>query len=166
MSHLWRIVKKLSGNQPHNSPNKGVRFAAMTYLVPKMIGNKFAHQFTPTPIRLVGDKSKRQLKRRFHQLSLTATPSFTHTDTKEAIRLAKSTTQIGTDGMSTLHLKNLVHGVISYLIDIFNLPFSTGQIPEVWHKAIIIPILKPGKDKNIGKNWRPISLLCPAAKTL
>ena len=31
---------------------------------------------------------------------------------------------------------------------------------------IIIPILKPGKDNNIGKNWRPISLLCPAAKTL
>ena len=23
-----------------------------------------------------------------------------------------------------------------------------------------------GKDNNIGKNWRPISLLCPAAKTL
>ena len=25
---------------------------------------------------------------------------------------------------------------------------------------------KTGKDNNIGKNWRPISLLCPAAKTL
>ena len=25
---------------------------------------------------------------------------------------------------------------------------------------------KPGKDNNIGKNWHPISLLCPAAKTL
>ena len=31
---------------------------------------------------------------------------------------------------------------------------------------MIIPILKPGKDNNIGKNWHPISLLCPAAKTL
>ena len=39
-------------------------------------------------------------------------------------------------------------------------------MPEIWHNAIIIPILKPGKDNNIGKNWRPISLLCPAAKTL
>ena len=28
---------------------------------------------------------------------------------------------------------------------------------------MIIPILKPDKDSNIGKNWRPISLLCPAA---
>ena len=48
----------------------------------------------------------------------------------------------------------------------FSFSISTGQIPEILHKAIIIPILKPGKDNNIGKNWRPISLLCPAAKTL
>ena len=31
-------------------------------------------------------------------------------------------------------------------------------MPEIWHKAIITPILKPDK------NWRPICLLCPAAK--
>ena len=30
MSHLWRLVKGLSGKQPHNSPNKGVRFADKT----------------------------------------------------------------------------------------------------------------------------------------
>ena len=36
---------------------------------------------------------------------------------------------------------------------------STGKIPEIWHKAIIIPILKPDKDNSIGMNWRPISLL-------
>ena len=27
ISHLWRLVKGLSDQQPHNSPNKGVRFA-------------------------------------------------------------------------------------------------------------------------------------------
>ena len=63
ISHLWRLVKGLSGKQRHNSPNKVVRFADKTYLDPKMFANKFAHQFTPPPIRLNGDKSKRQLKR-------------------------------------------------------------------------------------------------------
>ena len=76
------------------------------------------------------------------------------------IRLAKSSTAIGPDGMSTLHLKNLAQGAINYLTNIFNLSILSGQIPEIWHKAIIIPIPKPGK------NWRPISLLCPAAKIL
>ena len=68
--------------------------------------------------------------------------------------------------MSTLHLKKLAHGAINFLTNIFNLSISTGQIPETWYKAIIIPILKSGKDDNIGKYWRPISLLCPAAKML
>ena len=131
-----------------------------------MIANKFVHQFTPPPIRLTGDTTKRQLKRQFHQLPLTGTPSFTPVDTKEAIRLAKSSTAIGPDWINTLHLKKITQGAINYLTYIFNLSISTGQIPEIWHKATIIPILKPGKDNDIGKNWRPISLLCPAAKTL
>ena len=59
ISHLWRLVKDLSGKQPHNSPNKGARFADKTYLDPKMIANKFAHQFTSPPMRLTGDKSKK-----------------------------------------------------------------------------------------------------------
>ena len=125
-----------------------------------MIANKFAHQFTPPPIRLTGDKSKRQLKRQFHQLPLAGTPSFTPAETKQVIRLAKSSTAIRPDRMSTLHLKKLAQGAINYLTNIFNLSISTGQIPEIWHKAIIIPILKPDKDNNIGKN------LCPASKTL
>ena len=164
--HLWRLAKGLCGKQAHNAPNNGVRFADKTYLDHKMIANKFDHQFTPPPIRLTGDKSKRQLKWQFHQLPLTGTPSFMPVDMKEAIRLANSSTAIGSDGMSTLHLKKLAQGAINYFTNIFNLSISTGQIPEIWHKAIIIPILKPGKDNKIGKNWRQISLLCPAAKML
>ena len=161
ISHLWQLVKGLSGKQLHNSPNKGARCAKKTYLDPKMIANKF----TPPPIRLTGDKSKRQLKQPFHQLPLTGTSSFTPADTKEVIRLAKSSTTIGPDGMSTIHLKKLAQSGTNHHTNIFNLSISTGQIHKIWHKAIIIPILKPGKD-NIGKNWRPISLLRPAAKML
>ena len=165
-SHLWRLAKGQSSKQPPNSPNKGVRFANKSYLHPKMIANKFAHQFTPTPIRLTGDKSQRKLKRQFHQLPLTGTPKISPADTKEATRLAKSSTAIGQDGMSTLHLKKLAQGAINYLTNIFNLLITTGRIPEIWHKAIIIPIRKPGKDNDIGKNWRQISPLCPTAKML
>ena len=119
----------------NNSHNKGVRIADKTYLDHKMIAN----QLTPPPMRLTGDKSKRQLKLQFHQLQLTGTPSFTPADTKEAIRLPKSSTAIGPDVMSTLHLEKLAQGAINYP-NIFNMSISTGQIPEICHKAIIIPI--------------------------
>ena len=128
-----------------------------------MIVAKFVQQLTPPPIRLTGFMSKRQLKRQFHQLPLIGTPSFTPADANEAIRLAKSSTVIGPYGISILHLKKIAQGAINYLKIIFNLSISTGQIPEIWHKAIIIPILEPGKDKDIGKNWRPISLFYQAA---
>ena len=131
-----------------------------------MSAHKFVHQFTLSPIRLTGDESIKQLKRQFHQLALTGTPSFTPADTMEAMRLAKSSTANGTDEMSTLHHKKLTQGAINHFTKILHLIISTGQISEIWHKAIIIPNVKPGKDNNIGMNWRPISLLCPAAKTL
>ena len=44
-------------------------------------------------------------------------------------------------------------------MNILNLWISTWQISEIWHKAMIIPILKSGKDSNICKIWRPINLL-------
>ena len=124
IAHLWQLDRGLSVKEMHNSPNNGVRFTDKTYLDPKMIGNKFAHQFTPPPIRLADDKSKRQLKRQFHQLPLTGTPSCTPADTKEAIRLGKSITAVELDGMSTLHLKKLAHGAINYLTNIFNLNWT------------------------------------------
>ena len=47
--------------------------------------------------------------------------------------------------MSTLHLQKLAHGAINYLTNIFSLSISTEQMPEIWHQAIIIPILKPAR---------------------
>ena len=36
----------------------------------------------------------------------------------------------------------------------------------VWKTSLVIPISKPGKDSSQGTPYRPISLLCPAAKVL
>ena len=36
----------------------------------------------------------------------------------------------------------------------------------MWKNSIIIPLLKPGKDPAESKSYRPVSLLCPAAKIL
>ena len=56
-SHIWRLVKGLSGKKTHNSTNKGVRFAEKAHPITNKIANKLAHQFTPPPIRRVDDKS-------------------------------------------------------------------------------------------------------------
>ncbi|KAI5739706.1 hypothetical protein M8J77_022428 [Diaphorina citri] len=40
------------------------------------------------------------------------------------------------------------------------------QIPKAWRKAKVVALLKPGKDANDPKSYRPISLLCHLYKLL
>ena len=47
-----------------------------------------------------------------------------------------------------------------------NLSATTCRIPTIWKSSLIIPIPKPGKDTSQGTSYRPISLICPAAKVL
>lgn len=39
-------------------------------------------------------------------------------------------------------------------------------IPKMWRKAHVVALLKPGKDPNDVKNFRPVSLLCHLFKVL
>ena len=51
-------------------------------------------------------------------------------------------------------------------MNIINEIWPTGKLPEDWHKAVIIPIPKPGKDKTEATNYRPIALTSCICKTI
>ena len=55
---------------------------------------------------------------------------------------------------------------ISDITTLFNLSATTCRIPAIWKSSLIIPIPKPGKDTSQGTSYRPISLICPAAKVM
>ena len=40
------------------------------------------------------------------------------------------------------------------------------RLPSIWKTSLVILIPKPGKDSSQGTSYRPMSLLCPAAKVL
>ena len=44
--------------------------------------------------------------------------------------------------------------------------WHTGKFPDDWHKAVIILITKPGKDKTEASNYRPIALTSCICKTM
>ena len=56
--------------------------------------------------------------------------------------------------------------VIEYITTLFHLSVTTCQIPVIWKSSLIIPIPKPRNDTSVGTSYRPITLLCPAAKVL
>ena len=98
ISHLWHLCQGPTLQKTTQFAQQGRPVRRQDLPRPQDDCNKFACQFTPPPIRLTGDKSKRQFKRQLHQLPLTGTPSITPAKTKEAIRLAKSSKAIGPTG--------------------------------------------------------------------
>ena len=63
-------------------------------------------------------------------------------------------------------LKHLPESSLQALLGIFNHIWTTGEFPEDWRLATIIPMPKPGKDHAEPTNYRPIALTSCLCKTL
>ena len=85
---------------------------------------------------------------------------------RRVIKSCRNSKAFGPDKLSIFHLNNLGPRAIEYITALFNLSVTTYLIPAIWKSSLIIPIPKPGKDTSVGTSYRPISLLCPAAKIL
>lgn len=83
-------------------------------------------------------------------------------ETKKAIKMAKARKAVGIDNIPNESLKNKTAECL--LHNLFALCFDTGSIPDIWKLSIIVPILKPGKDKREPNSYRGISLISTVAK--
>ena len=72
----------------------------------------------------------------------------------------------GPDEIHYQMLKHLPESSLQALLGIFNHIWTTGDFPEDWRLATIIPIPKPGKDHAEPTNYRPIALTSCLCKTL
>ena len=69
----------------------------------------------------------------------------------------------GPDGIHGKVLKNCATSIAQPLSILFNLSYRTGQIPNEWKSANVVPVFKKG-DKSSVENYRPISLTCLVMK--
>ena len=169
---FWTLIRSLSGTRTRIPPNQPISFTTLdgttkTCTKPSAIAKFFTKQFTSIKPHTQDPELRKTLRRlhQEHQLDHSFSP-FTSANTTEAIKQSKNSTATGPDNLSILHLKNLGPSGTQYLTDICNLSISQAEIPDIWKKAIIIPLLKAGKPAELGKSYRPISLLCPASKVL
>ena len=81
----------------------------------------------------------------------------------DGLKLRKSP---GKDGVTNEMLKNLGRGAKETLLKVINVSWKTGKTPAAWKEAIMVPILKPGKDKLDPASYRPISLLSCIGKLM
>ena len=98
--------------------------------------------------------------------SLEMAQTFTTDLVRRAIKSCRNSKAFGPNKLSIFHLKHLGHRAIKYITTLLNLSVTTCQIPAIWKSSLIIPIPKPAKDTSLRTSYRPISLLCLAAKAL
>ncbi|GFX58417.1 RNA-directed DNA polymerase from mobile element jockey [Trichonephila clavipes] len=94
-----------------------------------------------------------------------------HTNTTDAIQPALPSEIInyikkikikkspGRDGITNKMIKNLPLITVFKITNIINNMFKLRNFPNAWKTAVIIPILKPGKNPKLAESYRPISLL-------
>ncbi|GBN67051.1 putative RNA-directed DNA polymerase from transposon X-element [Araneus ventricosus] len=70
----------------------------------------------------------------------------------------------GSDGITNNMLRNLPIITLIKIIHIINNIFKHKYFPISWRVAIVVPILKPGKDPTDPTSYRPISLLPTLSK--
>ena len=168
-TQYWSLIKSLSGKSKRNPANQPITFKrnkSHTFSKKRQVAESFCHQFTSVA-NVSRNPDRRPILRSIKKRPLDHSyRPFTPTIVREALDRSGTSTAIGPDHLNILHLRNLGPAGISFLCTLFNLSVSHSNIPSIWKTAIIIPLLKPGKPASDGSSYRPISLLCPAAKVL
>ncbi|PKU48584.1 rna-directed dna polymerase from mobile element jockey- hypothetical protein [Limosa lapponica baueri] len=72
---------------------------------------------------------------------------------------------MGPDGIHPRVLRELAEVIAGPLSIIFERSWRTGEVPEDWRKANVIPVFKKGKKEDPG-NYRPVSLTSIPGKVM
>ena len=72
----------------------------------------------------------------------------------------------GNDGIFINQLKDLHASAKMVVLELYNEIWESGSYPDVWKKAILVPIMKKGKVAGDPLSYRPISLLPIMGKVL
>jgi hypothetical protein len=85
---------------------------------------------------------------------------------KKSIKKLKKKKSPGSDNITNEMLQHRGNSALGTLLDIFNLSWRQGQVPQCWKQAIMMPILKKGKNRLKVLSYRSISLTSNCCKLM
>ena len=148
----WKTIKKLNTEK-----NTQTRVAAVT---PNQVANQLLLNGKPT------HKQKGQRKKRKRETTNTLKESkhhfdaFSTQDMEEGLALLKIGKAAGLDNITTEMIQHFGAKTRTWVLAMINKCAETHTIPRAWRRAKVVALLKPGKNPNDKKSYRPISLLC------
>ena len=162
---LWRTIKGSDGKIKQTAENESITFTGRPHTSPKLISNSFNRQFTTSKLgKHSSSRRTRHVSKDVKRMSLEEAESFTSDQVTSAIKSCRSKRAYGPDFLSIFHLKNLGPLATEHLAALYNESFKSCRLPSIWKTSFVIPIPKLGRDSSQGTSYRPIWLLCPAAK--
>ena len=168
-SKLWRIVGQLN-----DEDNKGQNITLEEngeMLTGRRAANRLADNYaneSTVPVSTTQQREARREQRERRQdtdVKPMKQPLTLH-ELQTALRKLKTRKSPGPDGITNEMLKHLGSTATLKLLEVFNHSWETGDLAQVWREAIMIPVLKKGKDKKKAASYRPISLTSCVIKTL
>ena len=167
LTKLWRTIKGIDGRAKREAENEAITINGISFSSSKQLATKFNQQFNTSKLgRHTSSRETRVVTRETKRKPLEMVRTFTTDLVMKAIKSCRNSKAFGTDKLSIFHLKHLGPRAIEYITTLFNLSATTCRILAISRSSLSIPIPKPGEDTSQGTSYRPISLICPAAKVL
>ncbi|KMQ83888.1 rna-directed dna polymerase from mobile element jockey-like protein [Lasius niger] len=169
---LWDRVKRVSGVYPKRQIPI-LEYNNRIFSSPKDIANTLASSLSFISSSENSSKSFKKIKIEAEKKHIDFTTNinfpynsdFTYFELKKALSLVHKSTP-GPDNISYIIIKNLSEKSLKNLLIFYNRIFKEHTFPQAWQHAVVIPILKPGKDPKSPLSYRPIALTNCLCKVL
>ncbi|KAG5860668.1 hypothetical protein JTB14_003373 [Gonioctena quinquepunctata] len=171
LSEVWKKIRAILGKK-FTETTLALEIDGEIFVDQTDIAEKIAQHFEMTSSsQHLGENeliNRRNLERNidFHEQNISEyNESFSMMELEHALDEAGSSSP-GADNIVYDFVRQLPTTANEVLLDIFDKIWSSGIYPRAWRQAIVIPILKSGKDPRTPNSYRPISLTSCLSKIL
>jgi len=127
--------------------------------VAKMINKFFVSVFTREDTQNIPEPRRKNIRSKLKKCWVSAET------VRAKIKELRPSSAPGSDGITPKILKNCVAEISSVLAMIYHKSLLTGEVPEEWRQANIVPIFKKGSKAKPG-NYRPVLLTSICCKVI
>ena len=166
---LWKLTKSLNEEDSRGST---ITLEEGGILTGKQAADCFAKTYEGESDLHVQTEQRRKARSEQQRRSKEEKPTeamtrpLTLKELNKVLRKLKKKRSPGPDGITNEMLQHLDTTARLKLLEIFNLTWEEGRVPQIWKEAIMIPIHKKGKDKRKSPSYRPISLTSCVVKSM
>ncbi len=172
-AQLWRKIKSLQGKISFATISE-IRHEDELIQEPSQIANTFATFFASASATSQYSPSFQQYKQQAESQDINISSDneewfnadLTLEELRTSLKSFKKNKTPGPDNIPLRFLSEIKTESMQVLLSVFNKIWKEGSFPSVWSSAIVIPLLKQGKNKFETTSYRPIALTCIPCKVL